>query len=190
MTSKIDLKTAGIGIIGLGYVGVPLVVEFCKAGFQTLGFDVDQEKIDALTVGESYIRHIDPSTIAQCGPRFLPTCDFSRLSEVDFEATVAAATTPDIAGNFINVACGGSHTLLSLIDVVSRSLGKGAAPAFQPLRVGDVKHSYADITEAKRLLGYEPAVSLEEGIKLMIEQEQTLTAAHILSHDALTPISD
>jgi UDP-N-acetyl-D-glucosamine dehydrogenase len=55
---KIKEKKAHIGIIGLGYVGLPLAIEFCKTGFQVTGLDIDQEKIDLLSQGETYINHI------------------------------------------------------------------------------------------------------------------------------------
>ena len=51
-------KSARIGVIGLGYVGLPLIRAFVAAGFRTLGFDVDQTKVDRLLAGESYIEHI------------------------------------------------------------------------------------------------------------------------------------
>jgi len=60
---KIKEKKAHIGIIGLGYVGLPLAIEFCKAGFQVTGLDIDQEKIDLLSQGESYIKHISGEKI-------------------------------------------------------------------------------------------------------------------------------
>jgi UDP-N-acetyl-D-glucosamine dehydrogenase len=80
---KIELKKVNIGIIGLGYVGLPLVIEFCKAGFRVTGFDVDEEKVGLLSQGKSYIKHIDASHIAQCGPLFFATSDFSRLADMD-----------------------------------------------------------------------------------------------------------
>ena len=51
----IENGTAVIGVIGLGYVGLPLIDAFATSGFQTMGFDVDQEKVDRLLAGESYI---------------------------------------------------------------------------------------------------------------------------------------
>jgi len=60
---KIKEKKAHIGIIGLGYVGLPLAIEFCKNGFQVTGLDIDQEKIDLLSQGESYIKHISGEKI-------------------------------------------------------------------------------------------------------------------------------
>ena len=60
---KIKEKKAHIGIIGLGYVGLPLAIEFCKTGFQVTGLDIDQEKIDLLSQGKSYIKHISGEKI-------------------------------------------------------------------------------------------------------------------------------
>jgi UDP-N-acetyl-D-glucosamine dehydrogenase len=83
LISKIEDRTARVGVIGLGYVGLPLVIEFCKVGFQVTGFDVDAKKVELLEQGKSYIKHIDSERIAGCEPRFSPTTDFSRLSEMD-----------------------------------------------------------------------------------------------------------
>ena len=80
---KIKERNSKIGIIGLGYVGLPLVIEFCRSGFSVVGFDVDQQKIDHLQQGRSYIKHIDAGHITDCSPRFLPTTDFSKLAEID-----------------------------------------------------------------------------------------------------------
>lgn len=83
LLEKIQRKEAVVGIIGLGYVGLPLVIEFCRAGFQVFGFDVSSQKTQALKEGKSYIRHIPEEKIRRCLPRLTPTSDFSRLSEVD-----------------------------------------------------------------------------------------------------------
>ena len=58
LADKISNRTAIIGVIGLGYVGLPLLHAFIEAGFTTIGFDVDQKKVDSLAAGESYIRHV------------------------------------------------------------------------------------------------------------------------------------
>ncbi len=83
LISKIENRTALIGIIGLGYVGLPLVIEFCKAGFPVTGFDVDPKKVATLKRGGSYIKHIDTSLIASLDKQFVPTVDFSNLAEMD-----------------------------------------------------------------------------------------------------------
>jgi len=82
LISKINLKKAKIGIIGLGYVGLPLVIEFSKAGFHVTGFDIDNRKVELLKQGRSYIKHIDATLIREC-KLFLPTSDFSILPEID-----------------------------------------------------------------------------------------------------------
>ena len=85
LAEKIDRKTALIGVIGLGYVGLPLVRAFARAGFKTMGFDVDQTKVDKLNAGQSYIKHIDSSAISMLieQKRFEPTADMGRLGEAD-----------------------------------------------------------------------------------------------------------
>ncbi|MBN1911995.1 MAG: nucleotide sugar dehydrogenase [Pirellulales bacterium] len=85
LQQAIDDKSAKIGIIGLGYVGLPLVRAFVGAGFRTLGYDVDQAKVDMLLAGKSYIEHISPEWITQCmqQDQFEPTADMTRLSEAD-----------------------------------------------------------------------------------------------------------
>ena len=81
----IQNKQAVIGVIGLGYVGLPLIRAFTSVGFRCLGFDVDQAKIDKLKAGQSYIKHIDASALARLIREnlFEPTADLARLSEAD-----------------------------------------------------------------------------------------------------------
>lgn len=83
LIDRINTKEANIGIIGLGYVGLPLVLEFCRAGFAVTGFDLDRKKVELLEQGKSYIKHIDSSRIQAQASRFTPTTDFTRLSEMD-----------------------------------------------------------------------------------------------------------
>lgn len=81
---RITGRTATVGIIGMGYVGLPLAMEFCRAGFAVTGFDRDPSKVAMLNEGKSYIRHIDLSSITDNGASPLAaTDDFSRLSEMD-----------------------------------------------------------------------------------------------------------
>ncbi len=91
---RIKNKKAKVGIIGLGYVGLPLALEFAKAGFKVLGFDVDAKKADALNRGESYIGHIPARRIKQATTRkkFEATTDFPRIGEVD--AILICVPTP------------------------------------------------------------------------------------------------
>ena len=82
------------GIIGLGYVGLPLLIDFCEAGLKVIGFDIDEEKIYVLENGQSYISYIPAEQIAKFvnDGRFIPTSDFSRLKEVD--NIIIAVPTP------------------------------------------------------------------------------------------------
>jgi UDP-N-acetyl-D-glucosamine dehydrogenase len=83
--SKISDRQALVGIIGLGYVGLPLAEAFHRAGFRILGFDIDQSKIDMLARGENYIKHMgqDVTKSFKASGRFSATTDFARLKEAD-----------------------------------------------------------------------------------------------------------
>ncbi len=87
-------KSATIGVIGLGYVGLPLIQAFVKAAFRTMGFDVDQTKVERLLAGQSYIGHIPSNWIADCiqSKHFAPTADMRRLKEAD--ALLICVPTP------------------------------------------------------------------------------------------------
>ena len=97
----------------------------------------------------------------------LQSRDFTYVANV-VHGNLLAAERPNIGGRVINVADGGQTTLLQLLTLLSQMLGRSIEPDFQPARVGDVRESLADITLARRLLGYEPKVRLEEGIKRTI----------------------
>ncbi len=94
LMSAIEDKTAVVGIMGLGYVGLPLVQAFMAAGYRTMGFDVDQQKVDLLHQGKSYIGHIKGDWIAGCieDKKFVPTADMTRLAEAD--AILICVPTP------------------------------------------------------------------------------------------------
>ena len=85
LAEKIANKTAKVGIIGLGYVGLPLISAFTNAGFHCIGFDVDGEKVRQLKAGRSYIKHLASEKVADWIQREVldPTNDMSRLSEAD-----------------------------------------------------------------------------------------------------------
>src|SRR5450759_3260613 len=80
-----ESRKAVIGVIGLGYVGLPLVSEFVRAGCKVLGFDVDVRKVKSLKAGKSYIEHIPSKTIADMvrSGQVEPTTDFNRLKQPD-----------------------------------------------------------------------------------------------------------
>jgi UDP-N-acetyl-D-glucosamine dehydrogenase len=85
LEQKIQDKSAVVGVIGLGYVGLPLIGAFVSAGFRTMGFDVDRNKLESLLAGKSYIKHIDSAAVANwiAEKQFEPTADMRRLSEPD-----------------------------------------------------------------------------------------------------------
>jgi UDP-N-acetyl-D-glucosamine dehydrogenase len=80
---SIEERRAPVGVIGLGYVGLPLALALAEKGFSVLGFDVDHRKVDALVSGESYIRHIAAERVAaaRADERLSATSDFDRLAE-------------------------------------------------------------------------------------------------------------
>lgn len=91
---KIEEKWATVGIIGLGYVGLPLGLEFALKGFQVVGFDIDERKIPVLKEGKSYIKHISEEKISKAvsSGKFTATSDFSKIPEVD--AIIICVPTP------------------------------------------------------------------------------------------------
>ena len=93
LLEKIRDKSAVVGVIGLGYVGLPLVLEFARQGFRVVGFDVDDAKVDDLMAARSYIKHIEAERIAKLlDQRFEATTDFQRLRETD--AILICVPTP------------------------------------------------------------------------------------------------
>ncbi|ESS71233.1 UDP-N-acetyl-D-glucosamine 6-dehydrogenase WbpA [Methyloglobulus morosus KoM1] len=93
LTQKLTNKQAIIGIVGLGYVGLPLTIRFCEVGYKVIGFDIDPEKVTVLNAGKSYIEHIPESLIQNAiGHGFEATTHFSRVSEAD--ALILCVPTP------------------------------------------------------------------------------------------------
>ena len=86
-------RTARVGVIGLGYVGLPLALRFSEAGFRVLGFDIDQAKADAINSGRSYFLHIPDAAVAAARARcFEATTQVSRAAEAD--ALIICVPTP------------------------------------------------------------------------------------------------
>jgi UDP-N-acetyl-D-glucosamine dehydrogenase len=91
MSSRMDLeqkirnRTARVGVVGLGYVGLPLAVEFARAGFPVTGIDVNQGKVDRINAGESYVQDVPSSLLAPlvAEGRIRATTDFSAVGELD-----------------------------------------------------------------------------------------------------------
>jgi UDP-N-acetyl-D-glucosamine dehydrogenase len=93
LLDRIKNKQATIGIIGLGYVGIPLALRFSGVGFKVVGFDIDQDRVDILNSGRSPIAHIPHDEIgAMNGAGFGAVADFARISDVD--AIIICVPTP------------------------------------------------------------------------------------------------
>ncbi len=92
-SQKIKSKEAVIGVVGLGYVGLPLVLRFIEEKFKVVGFDIDSHKVAMLSEGKSYIEHIPSSLIQNCVQHnFVATTDFSKITSVD--AIIICVPTP------------------------------------------------------------------------------------------------
>jgi nucleoside-diphosphate-sugar epimerase len=94
--------------------------------------------------------------------------DFTYIDNV-VEANLAALAAPDAPGKIVNIGYGKQTTLNHIIEYLEKILGVQASVEYRPARPGDVRHSLADITLARNVLGYEPKVGLEEGLKRTIE---------------------
>ncbi|MDO9105912.1 MAG: nucleotide sugar dehydrogenase [Methylovulum sp.] len=93
LIERLNNKTAVIGVVGLGYVGLPLMLRYVEVGYRVLGFDIDQIKVDSLKQGKSYIEHIPSAAIAHAVKSgFDATTDFARAGEVD--ALIICVPTP------------------------------------------------------------------------------------------------
>ena len=95
--------------------------------------------------------------------------DFTYVENV-IEANLKACLAPhEVAGQAFNIAYGGREYLIDIYYMLTAALGKDIKPHFGPDRKGDIKHSNANITKAKKLIGYDPDWSFERGINAAIE---------------------
>jgi UDP-glucose 4-epimerase len=101
------------------------------------------------------------------------TRDFTYVENV-VQANLRAASAPDVGGKVFNVANGQSISLLDLLALLERLTGQRIDPIFAPARVGDVKHSLADITRARTQLNYDPPYNVEQGLVRSLEYYQSL----------------
>ena len=184
LLKKIEEKKAVIGVIGLGYVGLPLSLEFAKKGFYTIGFDIDERKIPILMQGKTYIKHIAEEKISNVvkSKKFTPTSDFSKLSECD--AIIICVPTPldhhrepDLtfikksgeqvaefihAGQFISLESstypGTTEEILQpLFEAKGLKVGEDFFLAFSPEREDPNNPSYSTSTIPKVVGGVTPA---------------------------------
>ena len=97
--------------------------------------------------------------------------DFTFIDNV-VDANLKACTAVGAAGEMFNIGYGEKHTLLSLVENINDILSLSIEPVFGEPRQGDVKHSLADISKARSILGYEPTVSFMEGLRIYFEKEE------------------
>jgi UDP-glucose 4-epimerase len=103
----------------------------------------------------------------------LQTRDFTFVENV-VQANLLASQAPDAAGKIFNIANGKTISLLDLLQLLSKFTGEKIEPVFAPPRVGDVKHSLADVSRAAKILGYSPPVDIEQGLVKSLEYYQSL----------------
>lgn len=103
--------------------------------------------------------------------------DFTFVANV-VDANLKAAKADCPPGTVVNIACQERTTLLELIEKINATLGRSAKPIFAPPRVGEVRDSFASIEAARRLLGYEPVVQLDDGLRQTIEWFTRKSSAH------------
>ncbi|MEZ6116819.1 MAG: nucleotide sugar dehydrogenase [Pirellulaceae bacterium] len=118
LSGKIDNQTAIIGVIGLGYVGLPLIHAFVAKGWHTMGFDVSAERVDSLQNGKAYIKHIPDEWVQDWLEQdmFEPTADMHRLAEADVLLICVPAT---------NIHSGPD---LSYVESTTRQIAKSLRP--------------------------------------------------------------
>jgi len=184
LLKKIEVGDALIGVIGLGYVGLPLVREFTRAGMRVLGFDVDLRKVKALMAGRSYIEHIPSASVKAMlkSERFAATTDFDRLSEPDCilicvptpltkmrepDMTYVEATARTIAGRLRagqlivleSTTYPGTtrEVLLPILETSGLKAGRDFYLAFSPEREDPGREDYSTRTIPKVVGGYDAA---------------------------------
>ena len=98
----------------------------------------------------------------------LQTRDFTYVANV-VEANLLACHAEGVSGEVFNIACGQKYSILELVDVLNELMGSRIEPVHTPPRPGDIRHSRADISKARRMLGYRPTVDFREGLSRTIE---------------------
>ncbi len=104
--------------------------------------------------------------------------DFTFVRDVA-QGNLLAADAPGVSGQVFNIASGRSHSLIELLDTLNELLGTAVEPIHAPPRIGDIRESMADITQARKSLGFEPRVTFRDGLERSIEYYRQLVAASL-----------
>ena len=192
LRGKIEAREARIGVIGLGYVGLPLIVELGNAGFRVTGFDVDLTKVRAISEGRSYIGDVESSAVAKLleAGRLDATSDFDVLADIDIinicvPTPLRKTRDPDVsfiasamqeirkhlhAGQLIILGSttypGTTHEfVIPILAEAGLEIGKDFALAFAPERIdpGNVKFKVVDVP---KVVGGETALCTDLACQL------------------------
>jgi UDP-N-acetyl-D-glucosamine dehydrogenase len=183
LLEKIESKKARVGIVGMGYVGLPLARTFCSAGYKVLGFDVDQRKIDMLNAGKSYIEHIPSKMVqdlraqgrfeASSNPKSLRKCDailicvptpLSKMRDPDMTYVVKTSETisqqirPDQLIVLESTTYPGTtkEVVKPILERSGLQAGKDFFLAFSPEREDPGRQDFTTETITKVVGGYDP----------------------------------
>jgi UDP-N-acetyl-D-glucosamine dehydrogenase len=184
---KIDTREARVGVIGLGYVGLPLALEFAKAGLQVTGFDVDEQKVRSIQHGVSYIDDVssDEVAAARSAEKLVATADFDQLSGCDIinvcvPTPLTKTKDPDVSfivraledirkrihsGQLIILGSttypGTTHELyVPILEATGLKVGEDFALAFAPERI-DPANTQFDVREVPKVVGGETPLCTE-----------------------------
>ena len=127
LREKILDRSAKVGVLGLGYVGLPLAVEFAKAGFRVFGIDVDADRVSRILAGDSYIQDVPSRELAPLvrDERFLPTTDFSVLRRAAAVSICVPTPLSKTRDQILDAAASVMHTL-GLARTTTREIAQAA----------------------------------------------------------------
>lgn len=190
LIAKLNNKTAVIGIIGLGYVGLPLLIRYAEVGYRVVGFDIDKTKVNSLNTQSSYIGHIPSQRLNDLKSMYMATTDFSEIIEVDalilcvptplnkyrepdlsYIIDTVEAITPYLRGGQIvsleSTTYPGTtdEELLPRIEEKNLKVGEDIFLVFSPEREDPANHKYNTATIPKVCGGTTPAC-LDVGLAL------------------------
>lgn len=192
LSQKIDSREARIGVVGLGYVGLPLALEFAKAGFRVTGFELDAEKIRTINEGGSYIEDVPPQEVAKAreSGKLEATTDFAVLSKTDVinvcvPTPLTKTKDPDVShmvravedirrrlrsGHLVILGSttypGTTHDLfVPLLEEAGLECGNDFAVAFAPERIDPANKQFT-VRQVPKVVGGETPLCAELGRKV------------------------
>jgi nucleotide sugar dehydrogenase len=180
LESKIKRKEARIGIIGMGYVGLPLVKTFLSKGFEVLGFDIDEKKVDLLNQGKSYIKHVTGEELKAFlkKKKFQATTDFELLSKVD----VILICVPTPLDSYKNPDL---SYVLNTTEVISKNLRKGQLVVLEKIFTWRILQK--EKIQETRSIQLKKYLSLSEGSPKAANESQKLFTTRLLGRRSLSP---